>query len=63
MTSPSRLEREIALLTWHLKMARMTPIEIAIYHNGLRKKPRQGIEERMEDLAAELSKWLNARRM
>lgn len=37
-TSPSntrKLEQELALLTWHLKMARMTPMESAIYHNGL----------------------------
>ena len=58
MTSLFRLECEVALLTWHFKMQRLTPHESAIYHNGLRlQKPREGIEERIEDLIAELRQW------
>lgn len=30
--SERKLEQEIALLIWHLKMNRMTPREQAIYH-------------------------------
>lgn len=34
-TSRSDLERELALLIWHMRMNRMTPRERAIYHNSL----------------------------
>lgn len=58
MTSPSDLEREIALLTWHLKMRRMTPTQRAAYHNGLvGKKPVYGLEVRVADLTSELKQW------
>lgn len=58
MTSPSDLEREIALLTWHLKMARLTPAQSAAYHNSLvGKNPVRGLEARVTDLIAELKQW------
>jgi hypothetical protein len=58
MTFLSDLEREIALLVWHLRMRRMTPIESATHHNGLvGRTPRGGLECRVEDLIAELKQW------
>lgn len=56
--SLSRLEREIAYLTWVLKMRRMTPTQSAIYHSSLvGRTPRKGLAERVEDLTAELKQW------
>lgn len=41
-TSPSKLENELALLVWHMRMNRMTPRESAIYHNTLWRKKSNG---------------------
>lgn len=58
VSSLAKLEREIAYLTWTLKMKRMTPTESAIYANGLvGHEPRVGIAARIEDLTAELKQW------
>jgi hypothetical protein len=41
-TSPSNLERELALLIWHMRANRMTPREHAIYVNSLVGKKTDG---------------------
>jgi len=56
--SLSDLEREIALLTWNLRMRRMTPAERAAYHGWLISQvPATGLERRVEDLITELRLW------
>lgn len=58
MTSRSNLEREITLLTWHLRANRMTSQEHAIFTAGLvGKKPIHTLESRVVDLTEELRKW------
>lgn len=49
------LEREIALLTWHLRAHRMTPMQHAIWSNSLvGRKLTYGIERRFDDLILEI---------
>lgn len=64
--SPSviKLEREIALLVWRLRMRRMSSAEIAAYHNGLAhrrwisgEQPVYTMQSRIEDLIEELKLW------
>lgn len=58
MISPSDLESQIALLTFSLKMRRLSGREKAVYFNRLvRAKPRKGLEARVEDLITELRQW------
>lgn len=57
-TSLSSLESQVALLTFSLKMRRLTEAEKAVYFNSLvRADPRVGLEDRIEDLIAELRQW------
>lgn len=64
------LEKEIAFLLWRLRMMRMTPMESAIYYNGLARaywingpRPVYTLQSRIEDLTEELRIWLSALRM
>lgn len=56
--SRSSLEREIALLTWHLRANRMTSQQHAAHTAGLiGKKPIYTLESRVDDLIKELRSW------
>jgi len=52
------LSKEVVLLTWTLRTARMTPHEHAVFINGLvGQKKTQCLETRLTDLTEELRKW------